>query len=520
MPEQSTNQHFKLFTTPDTRNMRVVEVVNTQLPGVTYPTAVGTIHPNLTLFPAHRLTLEAPMENKPGWVRRVYATAELGEDAYNYQIKFSGESNAHPIYLRAYLYLRVGYAPVAKGTVDPVFGGAILVAEELRNSDDADVSNSYIEVIRAYETLPGPPLTGKVLSSTHGGGLLDTVSQKVLAGTTVAPDFKTVSAQVSPTSSVVSQLETVSLPPGETWPTLTESEYVTELGVFVSTEKTVVAIGTVTPSIQTVGGFIVVTEFKDVDHLRTIKIVSKFPSSAIGSTRTFRKSIQYSIPDEIPVTPAMIKAVAVTMATPPWKASTGLTNEEYNAAVALYNEKLVTDAELDYGVEEGYSGPFSAEVTRTISLSSATEEAYQWFPRTENRKLPVSLGNSSVSRARGKILHFQTPAAIHGEWDIPVADVWTVTGSRQWVWDTGAGGVRGALAAGYPKDFAVGVTLPPVTALWWSFAPILSKSTVNFTAAATTPAAIPHGEKIIVVVNSELWRFGVFINDVYRITVP
>jgi len=375
-------------------------------------------------------------------------------------------------------------------------------------------------VVWTYEQVASGTISGRKMISEFGGGVVDTSRRVVDPGTDIAPTFRTVSAEVQENTAGISELVLNELPPGETWPTLTESEYVTELGVFVSTEKTVVAIGTVTPSIQTVGGFIVVTEFKDVDHLRTIKLVSKFPSSAIGSTRTFRKSIQYSIPDEIPVTPVMIKAVAVTIATPPWKASTGLTNEEYNAAVALYNEKLVTDAELDYGVEEGYSGPFSAEVTRTISLSSATEEAYQWFPRTENRKLPVSLGNSSISRARGKILHFQTPAAIHGEWDIPVADVWTVTGSRQWVWDTGVGGVRGALAAGYPKDFAVGVTLPPVTALWWSFAPILSKSTINFTAPATTPAAIPHGEKIIAVVNSEQWRFGVYINDVYRITVP
>jgi len=359
-----------------------------------------------------------------------------------------------------------------------------------------------------------------VLSSTHGGGLLDTVSQKVLAGTTVAPDFKTVSAQVSPTSSVVSQLETVSLPPGETWPTLTEGEHITELGVFVTTEKTVVAIGTVTPSIQTVNGFIVVTEFKDHDYLRTIKIVSKFPSSAIGSTRTFRKSIQYSIPDEIPVTPAMIKALALTVAIPEWTSATGLSVEEYNASTSLYNQKFVTDAELDYGLEEGYSGPFSAEVTRTISLASATEEAYQWFPRTENRKLPVTLGNASLSRARGKILHFQTPAAIHGDWDIPVADVWTLTGTRAWQWDTLPDGSKGGLSLGYPQDLALGVTGATLVGRYWRFGPIFTKSTINFTAPATTPAVIPHGEKIIAVVNSELWRFGVFINDVYRITVP
>jgi hypothetical protein len=50
--------------------------------------------------------------------------------------------------------------------------------------------------------------------------------------------------------------------------------------------------------------------------------------------------------------------------------------------------------------------------------------------------------------------------------------------------------------------------------------PIFEAEEIRLQAPATTPSAIPHGETIIAAVNSSEWRFGLWINDVYRIVVP
>jgi|GEM_PF-3292845 len=160
-PAQSTQEHLEVFPTPDIRNMEVVEIAQSKLNSQRYPEGIGKPHPNTRLFPAHRLTVQEPMEDKPGWIRRVYATDRIGQDDYNYSIKFSAESNDHPIYLRAYLTPRKNYSPLAKLSIDPLFPGTdalpcVLVAEEMRDSEEPNVKNLYVVAARAYETLPGP----------------------------------------------------------------------------------------------------------------------------------------------------------------------------------------------------------------------------------------------------------------------------------------------------------------------------------------------------------------------------
>jgi hypothetical protein len=80
--------------------------------------------------------------------------------------------------------------------------------------------------------------------------------------------------------------------------------------------------------------------------------------------------------------------------------------------------------------------------------------------------------------------------------------------------------VKGALLPGYPKDFDPGELIDSTATLYWKLANLWSASTINMTADATCPAVIPRGDTIIAAVNSEKWRFGLWVNDVYRIVVP
>ena len=466
--------------------------------------------PEADRFPGLTLVFQEPAEADQ-WIRRYWAADRDDQEDYNAAIQYSGGSSTHPIYIRTYIFPGDTYTPVAAGTADPIHTGAKLVEEV---AEPTEKMAGYLTVKRVYETLPGPAFTGKEVSSQFGGGVLTTTKQDVFPGTSVSGGLNVVDASVVPVSAGKSTLQKTELPSGESWPIIRETEYVSELELFIKTEKTFVEnIGerTGTRTGGTGGADIIVTEFKDYDKWKTIQMVSKFPFDKIGSSRTFRKAINYPIPDEIPVTPSIIKAYSVRP--PPSPGGAG------DATLAdAYAESLVTDAKLDYHVVEGYRGSLSATVTRTIALASATETEYLWKPAAVVRNIPVSLNfNQGASQGiRGKILTFQTPSAIHGAWNVPVADIFSLGSTTVYEYTDST---YLTLIAGSPTTFAAGARIE-VTSMYHRIVPSLIKETLYFTAPATTPSAIPHGATIIAAVNSEQWRFGVWVNDVYRIVVP
>lgn len=471
------------------------------------PIAYGTAHALSASAKLIEQRFEAEEDNKKTRVRIYSANGTPAQqDVYNFALSYSGESNSHQILIRSYTIPRAGYTPVAKGTADTAVTGAKLVKEDAQPIEGDNVN---LRVIRIFETIPGPALTGKAMSSEYGGGVLDTTEQVVAAGTAVEPTFRTVSHSVSPDGANKSILQKAELPSEETWPTLREREYIPQLNAFVTTEKTVIArADSGQDGSRTTASDVIITEYRDIDKWRTIQIVSKLPESVIGSTRTFRKNIQYSIPDEIPVAPSMIKAYSVK----PMPSVPGTFLDD------LFAEASVTDVELDYSLIEGFRGTFSAIVTRTISLTSATETEYQWFPRAERKNIPVTLNFSQAASggARGKILRLGTPSAIHGTWNVPAADIFTFAGTKVWEYTdaTYTTQIPGSPFTAWLSSSHV------ITSQYWRIQPIVTRETLNFSCDATTPAAIPHGASIIAAVNSEEWRFGVWVNDVYRIVVP
>ncbi len=213
------------YPTPVIKDTIIVEVVNAWK-GDYVPLEYGAKWddvPHASVqgsFPDHKLISQAPNSEDGQWVKRIWANDRVDQDTYNYAIKYSAGSQEHPIYIRTYLEPRETYAPIPDLTPDPVYPTAVLVDEEVTRTE-GEFDSRYLQVTRVYETLPGPQLLGKQMVTQFGGAVVDTKKQTVVAGTSIAPDFRTLQAEVTPEDTSKAVLQTVSLPANESWPTLT-----------------------------------------------------------------------------------------------------------------------------------------------------------------------------------------------------------------------------------------------------------------------------------------------------------
>lgn len=178
------------FPTPVIKDTVIVEVVNAWKGDYT-PLEYGTKWddvPHASVqgsFPDHKLISQAPNSEDGQFVKRIWANDRVDQDTYNYAIKYSGGSDAHPIYIRTYIEPRETYAPVQDGTPDPLFPGAVLVDEEV-DRESSELDSRYLKVTRVYETLPGPIIPTKRINER---GDLETVNtQTVPPGTNPDPD--------------------------------------------------------------------------------------------------------------------------------------------------------------------------------------------------------------------------------------------------------------------------------------------------------------------------------------------
>jgi hypothetical protein len=145
------------FPTPNIEDLVVIQDVDSRLPGYK-PLDYGAPHPDQTRFKGAKLVYQEPIDNSDTFVRRIYATDRVNQDAYNYGIKLSAGSPDHPIYIRSYVLPRADYQPLPDGSPDPGFPGAYLVEEEMAPVE-GELNSLYVRVTRAFETLPGPVLT-------------------------------------------------------------------------------------------------------------------------------------------------------------------------------------------------------------------------------------------------------------------------------------------------------------------------------------------------------------------------
>jgi hypothetical protein len=134
-------------------------------------------------FPEHKLVFQQVSSEDGQWVKRIWVNDRVNQDSYNYAIKYSAGSQAHPIYTRTYVVPRDTYAPLPDGTPDTLFPTAVLV-DEMSERTENELDSRYITVTRVYETLPGPEVPTRRYNQR---GDLETVIVQTV-GPNVQPD--------------------------------------------------------------------------------------------------------------------------------------------------------------------------------------------------------------------------------------------------------------------------------------------------------------------------------------------
>jgi hypothetical protein len=103
------------WLSPNKADQGLLEFWNTELASY-IPLDVGAPHPVQRLYPGFRLGKQAPVQGDEKWVLRTWVSDETSPDWFNWALKFSGEDNAFPIFIRTYRELRSTYTPRVKGT--------------------------------------------------------------------------------------------------------------------------------------------------------------------------------------------------------------------------------------------------------------------------------------------------------------------------------------------------------------------------------------------------------------------
>lgn len=152
----------RTYPTPDITDQVLVEWVTSQHAN-SHPVLPGTPHEVSREFPGFKLGKQDVNPRDENWFIRYWVMdqptdSENQRDFWNYAIKFAEESNIHPLYIRSYRISKDGYEPLAKGTLDPSgTPNLYLVSEEAKQfPETSEFFADYFNVIRVFETLPGP----------------------------------------------------------------------------------------------------------------------------------------------------------------------------------------------------------------------------------------------------------------------------------------------------------------------------------------------------------------------------
>ena len=198
---------IRSFPTPNIDDLVVILDVDSRLPGYK-PLGYGTPHPDQTRFPGAKLVYQEPLDGSDQFVRRIYATDRVNQDAYNYAVKYSSGSPNHPIYIRSYIEPRADYFPLPEGTADSYLENALLVEEETAPVE-GELNSLYVRVTRVFETLPGPILTS-FETNEAGQKITVTTQRKASSGYSLpsASATSSPSAQAEDTGVVTEQIRT------------------------------------------------------------------------------------------------------------------------------------------------------------------------------------------------------------------------------------------------------------------------------------------------------------------------
>lgn len=365
-------------------------------------------------------------------------------------------------------YSQVGTCPNLGTTIDSIIDSSFL---------DAKYAGMFF--VRAqpaegggftliFKKLPGTTLTGEEVSSQYGGGILRTTQQDVAPGTTVNGGLKVVSATVAPDGKGMSVLTKAELPEGEEWPVLFDSEFDQRMMTMVQIEKTVIAPGSVVPSVS--GNQIV--EVRSLDKWHSIQIVSKFDFDLLNTVRRRRITTTHSFPGEITRCQ--------------WKIA--INRKSFVTGGNVNDEVTSFDLGLDLALKGRYSGSINAILEERVTTNP--EEALPEILRFYEVGGVLTLGylSSGLKMDGANVRSFTIPESLHPAIspDLPVLTN-TASGS-------GIDGISSYSA----------VTWDPAISI-----------------PASNPISLPApGTQFVKDVDMESWRFGAFVRSVLWGIVP
>ncbi len=102
------------WLTPNKTDQGLLEFWNTEVASYV-PLDIGAPHPNSRQYPNFRLGKQTPVQGDEKWTLRIWVTDETNPDWFDYALKYAGEDNAFPTFIRTYREPRATYAPRTKG---------------------------------------------------------------------------------------------------------------------------------------------------------------------------------------------------------------------------------------------------------------------------------------------------------------------------------------------------------------------------------------------------------------------
>lgn len=363
---------------------------------------------------------------------------------------------------------------------------AVLVSQKKLELPDSDSrANEFVRVVRVYQTLPGPLLTGKQWNQFGAGGVSTVTTQKLAAGATdYAPVFGTIGFEDKPVDSVVKErtIETVA-----SYDTLYGSNVDPSTRIVVSIAKTFVPNDpTVAIPNGTKGGIVissgtssVVKESQPYDAKKSIAITSTILAADLPAPYTFNESIQVSLPDTLTAI-NYLSADGTRSHT-----ETGSSTPPYTVG---FGGGYSWSGEVSLQITKGYRGQCPASITRTTTIGPPTVTSVILLIRESIGTVVIRGGSHSES------------GTMHIDVSLNAFRTTDVTNSTSYR----------------------AITIPPVLTPGISTSGALGAGVAVYDVKlpASSPTAIASGDHIIYDVRITELRNGIFQMDVITITVP
>lgn len=248
---------------------------------------------------------------------------------------------------------------------------ALLVAQDSSPGDNNDAVFT-----EQFETLPGPALTSKEMSEQASGAVVNSTTQKLVAGT-AAPslDFKSLAFSDKAIDANRIERSLITLP-DSAFPSLAGTHVDEQSGIKVDFTKQIVAASTTSSGTY--------DEIQPLNKWRSIQIVSSLNVSSLPINKTYGATIRHSFPNIL---------------------------ESLDTSVLIVGSTV--DVAMKYQLTEGYSGPCVSRITEKW-LTGAAYEAYTPPAITKYKPQSTQFFFYGSINSTAKIFEFRSPLALHG----------------------------------------------------------------------------------------------------------